>query len=177
MIPPSKKILYDYLNQDEKYKDHKIDKLSIKMIKDCNNYNVYRWDKLLHPSIRPDHFFYYFKDCKNRERLNPLINNIKLLKKINDNEWVEVFDMYERQFKVKIHSYDYQLLMYVIEEDIEETLGTYQLLNFVIREVDGRYLVRLELIFDVFDMDQEVEVLNQIKSICKLESAILHSLS
>ena len=176
MIPPSKKILYDYLNQDEKYKDHKIDKLTIKMIKDYNNFNIYRWDKLLHPSIRPDHFFYYFKDCKNRERLNPLINNIKLLKKNSENEWIEIFDMYERQFKVKIHCYDYQLIMYVIEEEIDETLGTYQIFNFVIREVNGRYLVRLELIFDVFDMDQEVEVINQIKSICKLESAILYSL-
>jgi hypothetical protein len=176
MVPIKKKILYDYLKLNEKYKEHHIGNLKLNLIKDYNNFNIYRWDKFLDPSVRPDHFFYYFKDCKNRERLNPLIKNIKILKKINDNEWIERFEMYDRNFNIKIHLGNYELVMYVIDQDLDENLGTYELFKFIIRQVDDKYLIRLELIFDIFDMDQEIEVINQIKTISKLESAILYSL-
>lgn len=171
-----KKILYDYLNLNEKFKKYKIEKLQLNIIKDYNNFNIYRWEKFLNPLINPNNFFYYFKDCKNRERLNPLIKNINLVKKISDKHWIEKFDMYDRSFNVKIHVGNYELIMYVIDNDINETLGTYELFRFMIREVDGKYLVRLELIFDIYDMDQEIEIINQIKTIYKLESAILYSL-
>jgi len=176
MIPNNKKILYEYFNLDEKYKQYNIGNCKLNIIKNHHNFNIYRWNKFLDPLIQPDHFFYYFKDFKNRERLNPLINNIKILKNINDNEWVEKFDMYDRSFNVKIHIGNYELVMYVIDQDLDETLGTYELFKFIIREVNGKYLLRLELIFDIYDMDQEIEVINQIKTISKLESAILHSL-
>jgi hypothetical protein len=176
MILNSKKILYEYFNLDEKYKQYNIGNCKLNIIKNHNNYNIYRWSKFLDPLIKPDHFFYYFNYFKNRERLNPLINNIKILKNINNNEWIEKINMYDRTFNIKIHIGNYELLMYVIDQDLNETLGTYELFKFIIRQVDGKYLIRLELIFDIYDMDQEVEVINQIKTISKLESAILHSL-
>jgi hypothetical protein len=176
MIPIKKRILYNYFNLNEKFNPYNIGNCKLNLIKDYNNFNIYRWSKFLDPLIKPDHFFYYFKDFKNRERLNPLIKNIKILKKINDNEWIERFEMYDRSFNVKIHTGNYELVMYVIDQDLDETLGTYELFKFIIREVDKKYLIRLELVFDIYDMDQELEVMNQIKTISKLESAILHSL-
>ena len=92
------------------------------------------------------------------------------------NEWIEKIEMYDRSFNVKIHTGNYELVMYVIDSDLNETLGTYELFKFIIRQVGEKYLIRLELIFDIYDMDQELEVINQIKTISKLESAILHSL-
>lgn len=176
MILNEKKNLYNYLNLNEKYEQHNIGNFKLNIIKDYNNCNIYRWNKFLDPLIKPDHFFYYFKDFKNRERLNPLINNIKIIKNINENEWIEQFDMYERTFNVKVHVGNYELIMYVIDKDLNEPLGTFELFRFIIRQVDGKYLIRLELIFDIYDMDQELEVINQIKSISKLESAIVYSL-
>ena len=174
-LPFKQQKILKIMSMDSLYVPYNIDKeLTVKKITDNhNNMNFYRWDKILDKNIIPSHFYYYYKDPSVRCRLNNLIKNIIIDNQTNDDNWTETFELYDRKFKVKIESLEYQLVGYTIEEKETDILSSFKLFNFMIRELNGQYIIRFEIVFDLFDMDQEIELLNQIKSIEKLEKTIL----
>jgi len=174
-LPLKQQKMLKIMNSDSLYVNCNLNKsTTVKKISDnYNNLNFYRWDKILDKNIIPSHFYYYYKDPNIRCKLNSLIKNIIIENQIDETNWIETFDLYDRKFKVKMESLEYQLIGYPIEEKEKDTLSSFKLVNFMIREFDGKFLLRFEICFDLFDMDQEIELLNQIKSIEKLEKIIL----
>jgi hypothetical protein len=172
-LPNNLKIIYDLFKQDNLYKDYDIDDIRLKKFKD-KDLNIYRWDKILNSKIDPNHFYYYYKDHNIREKLQSMVKFIKIKEKINENEWIEEIDMYEKILHLRILCLDYQILMCILESDSN---ATFQLFSLMIRQVDNRFLIRLEIAFNMFDFDQEVEIKNQINLINTLERIILTNLN
>lgn len=171
-LPNNLKLVYDLFKQDNLYKDYQIDDIRLKRFKD-KDLNIYRWDKILNSKIDPNHYYYYYKDHNIREKLQSMVKFIKIKEKINDNEWIEEIDMYEKILHLRILCLDYQILFYIVETDSN---ATFQLFSLMIRKVDNNYLLRMEIAFNMFDFDQEVEIKNQINLINTLERIILTNL-
>jgi hypothetical protein len=174
-LPQKQQKILRIMSTDSLYTNYNLDKNIIvkKIVDNYNNFNYYRWDKILDKNINPSYFFYYYKDPNIRCKLNNLIKNINIVNQTNENNWIETFELYDRIFKVKIESDNYQLVGYTIDEKSDDILSSFKLFNFMIREVNGQYLVRFEIVYDLFDMDQEIELVNQIKAIEKLEKLVL----
>ena len=174
-LPQKQQKMLKIMSTDSLYINYNLDKNIIvkKIVDNYNNLNYYRWDKILDKNVNPSYFYYYYKDPNIRCKLNNLIKNISVVNQTNENSWIETFELYDRKFKVKMESDNYQLVGYTIEEKNDDFLSSFNLFNFMIRESNGQYLVRFEIIYDLFDMDQEIELVNQIKSIEKLEKIVL----
>lgn len=175
-IPGKQKVILNLLNRNDLFKDIKIKKYQLKAIKDINDLNIYRFEKFLDETIPPNYFYYYYKDPNVRKELNKLIKNIEITNKIDNNNWIEESDLYERKFKIKVHQENYEIIFYPIDEKTNETLSTFDLLKLMIRSHNNKYLIRLEVAFNIFDMDQEVEMLGQIETITNLEKIIIQTL-
>lgn len=174
-LPIKQQRMLKIMETDSLYSNYNLDKNTIvkKIVDNYNNFNYYRFDKILDKDINPNYYFYYFKDPEIRSKLNNLIKNIKIDNILNETNWIESFYLYDRMFKVKMECLNYQLIGYTIDEKDSDILSSFKMFNFVIRELNGQYLLRFEIVYDLFDIDQEVELLNQIKMIEKLEKIIL----
>jgi len=169
-LPKKQKLIYLLTLENKLYKDIKIDDEKIKMFTYKHHYNVYRYDKFLDNKINPNHFFYYFKDSYYRGRLNN--SKINIIEKINDKEWIEEWFIYGKNIKIKIICDNYQIVAYVLDNDIP----TFEIFSLKIRESENKYLIRLEMVFNTIDLEQEYKLKNEIILINKFENVILQNL-
>jgi len=171
-LPKKQRIIYSLCNFDDLYVDVKIDKENIKMIKDENYLNIYRWEKILDDKIEPNIFFYYYKQTFYRSRLNKHFNSIIFKEEINENEWIEELNYHGENKKIKFLNNEYELISYMLKD---EDNNLFELFSFKIREYNGKYLLRLEMAFKTFNIEQEMTMSNQIYLINKFEKVIIEN--
>lgn len=169
-LPKKQKLIYLLTLEDKLFKDFKFNDYSLKLYKYKQNYNIYRYDKFLDERIKPNHFFYYYKDNFYRNKLSH--SKIDIIERLNDDEWIEERTILDKKFKIKIMCDNYQMVGYIIEDDIP----TFELFIFKIREMEHKYMLRLEMAFNAIDLEQEVELKNEIILVNKLENVILQNI-
>ena len=164
------KLLYLLTFEEELYKNFKLEDINIKMFAHKKNYNIYRYDKFLNNRINPNHFFNYYKDSFYRSKFNN--SQIHIIEKINDKEWIEEHLMYEKKYKIKIICNEYQIVAYILNT---VNIPIFELFTFKIREIDNKYLLRLEMAFHINVSEQETKLKNEIILINKFENVILQN--
>jgi hypothetical protein len=170
-LPKKQKNIYDLSCLDNLYCDDELDNIPIRVMKDKNYLNIYKWKQTLNTNIEPNDFFYYFKNLNYRNKLNNLTSILKEV--INENEWIEEINYRGKHINIKFLCLDYQLIAYQINS-IQNTI--FELFNFKIREDNGKYLLILEMAFDKFNIDQENTFINQISMINKFEKVIINTI-
>ena len=170
-LPKKQKTIYDLSCLDNLYCDDELDNIPIKIMKDKNYLNIYKWKQQLNINIEPNDFFYYFKDINYRNKLNNLIGITKEI--INENEWIEEINYRGKQINIKFLCLEYQLIAY----QLNFTQNTiFELFNFKIRQDNGKNILILEMAFDKFNIDQENIFCNQISMINKFEKVIINTI-
>jgi hypothetical protein len=170
-LPKKQKNIYDLSCLDNLYCDDELDNIRIKIMKDKNYLNIYKWTQTLNVNIEPSDFFYYFKNIQYRNKLN---NQISILKEVvNENEWIEEINYRGKLINIKFLCLEYQLIAY----QLNSTQNTiFELLNFKIRQDNGKNILILEMAFDKFNIDQEIIFSNQISMINKFEKVIINTI-
>jgi hypothetical protein len=166
-LPKKQKLIYMISNTENfNLKDG-----NIKILKYKDEFNIYRFDKILDTKIKPFNFMYYYKNTQNRSNIST--NKINVVNKISDNEWSEEFYLHDKIVQAKVICDDYQMISYIVDND-----GSgYDFLNFKIRMIDNNYLMRLEIAFTNFNFEHEIQLKNQIKLINELEKVILNQMN
>jgi len=169
-LPNKQKLIFTLSNTESLYENYNLNKYLIKIIKHKQSYNIYRYDKVLNTKIKPFDFMYYYKNTNNRSKISH--TPIRIINKINENVWDEHLTINDKNYIIKVVSNDFQIIMYLIDD--ENIL--FELFNLKIRQNDNKYIVRLEMGFNIFNMEQELQFKEQIELINDFEKVILYQM-
>jgi hypothetical protein len=167
-LPHKQKLIFTISNSEELYENYNLNKDLVKIIKHKQHFNIYRYDKFLDPKIKAFDFMYYYKNIENRSKL--LNVKIDLIKKTNENEWEENININDKNYIVKVLANDFQIIMYLIDD----SHVLFELFNLKIRQHDNKYMLRLEMGFDILNMVQEIQFKQQIQLLNDFEKVILN---
>lgn len=168
ILPAKQKLIFIISNKEELYENYDLNKDLVKILKHKQNFNIYRYDKFLDPKIKPFDFMYYYKNIDNRSRL--MNTKINLIKKISENESNESIIINDKNYSIKVLSNDFQIIMYLIDDD----LIMFDLFNLKVRKHDNKYMIRLEIAYNIFNIDQEIDFKKQIQLLNDFERVILN---
>jgi len=167
-LPNKQKLIFTISNAEELYENYNLNKYLVKIIKHKQHFNIYRYDKYLDPKIKAFDFMYYYKNIDNRSKL--LDMKIDLLSKINEDEWEETVIINDKNHTIKVLANDFQIIMYLVED----THVFFELFNLKIRKHDNKYMLRLEMGFNILNMVQEIQFKQQIQLLNDFEKVILN---
>lgn len=167
-LPNKQKLIFTISNAEELYENYNLNKDLVKIIKHKQHFNIYRYDKYLDPKIKAFDFMYYYKNIENRSKLLDI--KIDLLNKSNENEWEESLIINDKNHNIKVLANDFQIIMYIVEDTHE----LFELFNFKIRKHDNKYMLRLEMGFNILNMVQEIQFKQQIQLLNDFEKVILN---
>ena len=167
-LPKKKKLIFAISMREDFYENYNLNKDLVKIIKYKQLFNIYRYDKYLDPKIKAFDFMYYYKNIDNRSKL--LDMKIDLLNKSNENEWEEAININEKIHTIKVLANDFQIIMYIVGDTHE----LFELFNLKIRKHDNKYMLRLEIGFNILNMVQEIQFKQQIQLLNDFEKVILN---
>jgi hypothetical protein len=167
-LPNKQRLIFTISNEEELYENYNLNKDLVKIIKHKQHFNIYRYDKYLDPKIKAFDFMYYYKNIYNRSKL--LDKKIDLLSKFNEDDWEETLNINDKIHTIKVLANDFQIIMY----RIEDTHELFELFNLKIRKHDNKYMLRLEMGFNILNMVQEIQFKEQIQLLNDFEKIILN---
>lgn len=168
LLPSKQKLIFMISNKEDLYENYDLNKDLVKILKHKQHFNIYRYDKFLDLKIKPFDFMYYYKNIDNRSKL--MNTKINLIKKTNDNDWNESIIINDKNYTINILSNDFQIIMYLVDD--EHIL--FDFFNLKIRKHDNKYMIRLEIAYNIFNIDQEIDFKKQIQLLNDFEKVILN---
>jgi len=173
VLPSKQKLIFTISNREALYENYDLNKDLIKILRHKQHFNIYRYDKILDSKIKAYDYMYYYKNPDNRSKL--LGNKIDIVKKYNDDIWEENLNIIKaedsnKDYIIKVISNDFQVIMHPTDD--EHIL--FDLFNLKIRQHENKYIIRLEIAYNTFNMDQENEFKKQIQLLNDLEKVILN---
>lgn len=136
----------------------KIHMFDIKIAKNISNLNFYIIDIPLNSKINPAYVIYYLKNPQYRNNFSTDAIKYRVTNKIDDNHWIEE-ETYNRAVnRFKCYSSKFSFLLYNDDETINNVSETKYYIHYIILKNQNNYLLRLELVLNNMDIDQEIDI-------------------
>jgi hypothetical protein len=157
-----------------------INDITIKIARDISNLNFYQIDIPIYGKINPKFIIKYLQniDYRNYYAANTLY--YKLITKIDDHKWIEC--EYRNQarnlFNIVINPY---IILYYnttnnFKQNISDTkyYNCYKILkkNYSTNESEIKYILRFESVFNIMDINQDIDIIIYINMINRMLKAI-----
>jgi hypothetical protein len=157
---------------DNPFKDFKmIDDIKIKIARNISNLNYYLIDIPFSEKINPKFVLQYIKKIEYRNYFSSDSISFKFLKEINENHWKEeeTYSGYKTVFEVFM--LNFQIIFFNPNENINTNVSQAKYYHsYKILKNNNEYILRVELVLNNLDIDQEIDVkvyLNMILNILK----------
>lgn len=130
----------------------------IKIAKNISNLNFYSIDIPLNSKINPSYIIYYLKNTEYRNIFSSGAIKYKVINQIDDNHWIEE-EIYNRSInKFKCYGSKFSFLLYNDYEITNNISETKYYIHYIILKNNNNYLLRIELVLNNMDIDQEVDL-------------------
>lgn len=143
--------------------------VQIKIARNVSIYNIYQVDIPFSKKIKADFVIKYLKNIEYRNAFSPPNYSIKLINQITQDNWIEEEVYNQSKNKFNCNMFNFKIIFYKNDEDFNQNTSQvkyYQ--SYKILNDDNNYIIRLEMVLNINDLDQDQDINVQVLMIINL---------